>query len=71
MDHLRSIGIATLAGLVAFVIGFELGMNIYLLEPAGLLVPSEYFAGAFPGLRAGLRAGLRRISPVASSFEAA
>ena len=65
--NLRNIGIGVAAALVAFVIGFEIGMSIYILEPSGFFLPGEVFAGAFPGLRA----GFRRILPVVSSFEAA
>jgi hypothetical protein len=64
--NLRNIGIGIVAALVAFLIGFAVGMSIYCLEPSGFFLPGEVFAGAFPGLRA----GLRNLVPV-SSFEAA
>lgn len=48
-----SLGVA--AGILAFLLGFAIGMNIYYLEPCGLLVPSELFAGAFPVLRSRVR----------------
>lgn len=49
---IRNIGIGVFAGVAAFVIGFGIGMNIVMLEPLGLFIPLEVFAGAFPGLRA-------------------
>lgn len=64
---MRNVGIGVAAGLVAFMIGFEIGISIYMLEPSGLFLPSEVLAGAFPGLRA----KLRELFTVASSFEAA
>ncbi len=65
--NLRSIVIGVVAAIVAFLIGFAVGMSIYTLQPCGLVLPSEVFAGAFPGLRA----GFRRILPVVASFETA
>lgn len=53
--NLRHIVIGVAAGTGAFVIGFEIGMSIYVLEPFVLFLPAEVFAGAFPGLRAWLR----------------
>lgn len=63
----RHIGIGVIAGIAAFVIGFTVGMSVYTVEPCGLLIPSEFFAGAFPGLRS----WFRNLIPVGSSFEAA
>lgn len=52
---IRNISIGVFAGVAAFVVGFGIGMNIFMLEPLGLFLPLEAFAGAFPGLRAWFR----------------
>lgn len=41
-----------LAGAVAFMVGFEIGMAIYTLEPSSVFLPATALEGAFPGLRA-------------------
>ena len=43
------------AVVVGFLIGFQIGMSIYMLEPSAVFLPGEVIAGAFPGLRAWLR----------------
>jgi hypothetical protein len=42
-------------GCLAFFIGFHIGMAIYTLTPIGLIIPTDIFAGAFPGVRAAFR----------------
>lgn len=50
--NIRRIGLGVFAGVAAFVLGFEIGMGIYVQEPFLLVIPTEMFAGAFPRLRA-------------------
>jgi hypothetical protein len=39
-------------GCLAFFIGFHIGMAVYTLTPLGLIIPTDIFAGAFPGVKA-------------------
>lgn len=66
--NFRHIGLGVIAGIGAFVIGFTIGMSVYMVEPCGLVIPGEFFAGAFPGLRAWFR---NLIPGATHTFEAA